>query len=456
MKVQKLIYLFLLIPLLHLSCNRVSVTDTCNKADSLYVQGIEYERVAEVEKAVVCYRKGIAILESEKCDIQLHSQVELQLADLLLMHTYYDRASHIYRKALSLAQEGDNPYLSSRSYRGIGKCMIFTDSPDSALYYVEQALSIVNDIDNTNEVTAVYNNLSAVYCDLGDYDKAIYYNDLSLLAGADSTTMGKNIANQAYLYLLTEQYDSAHYYAQICYDNFSNEYTQISALETLYSVAAHYESKDTAYYTSAYTAITNQLTTNSKTAAIADAELKLSEEFLQQQLDSNQSSHWILFGFVVLSVVGWLIVLPLARRRKSAVLDVASINSEEDENDVCAIVRRGEEYAKLFKESVAYNNMVDILDSRGYLPQPNQQEFFEAVSRNFAPFIEKVAKLSPQLTNEQFQMCCLALMGLTNQQCAACRNVGENAIRTQKSRIKSKMLQSIGDTELFDAIFSMK
>lgn len=375
---------------------------------------------------------------------------------MLLLHNYYDRASVIYANTLYHAQMIDSPYLSSRSLRGLGKCKIFKNNADSALYYIGQALLFVDDIDDNNEVAALYNNMSSVYCDLEQYDEAILYNNLSLFTNVDSTTMGKSVANQAYLYLMTEQYDSAKYYAELCYDNYSNQYTQISALETLYSIAIHYNSKDTADYTAAYTSITNHLTTNAKTAAIADAKLKLSEEFLRQQLDENKNSSWLLFWFVTLSLGGWIIVFFLTKRAQKGAISMDGLSPEEiEDRNIATIVSRGEEYAHLFKESVAYNNMFGILNKQDHLSQLDQKEFMEAITRIFAPFIDDISPLCT-LTNEQYIMCCFSLIGLSNQQCAAYRNVSENAVRTQKSRIKSKMMQSIGNSKLFDAIFSIK
>ncbi len=456
MKIQIISIIFLLLQLLHTSCNQYTVTEACYNADSLYVQGISYERFDSAEQAVTCYRRAMALIESNNCDPHLYIQIKLQLADLLLLHTYYERASVIYKNTLQEANEIEDLYLSSRSLRGIGKCMIFKNKADSALYYIKQALLFVDDIDDNKEVAALYNNMSSVYCDLEQYDEAIRYNNLSLHTGVDSTTMGKSIANQAYLYLMTEQYDSAKYYAQLCYDNYTNQYTQISALETLYTIAMHYNSKDTADYTAAYTTITSQLTTNAKTAAIADAEQKLSEEFLRKQLDNTRNSTWVLFALVALSVGGWVVVFFLTRgAQKSKFADPELSPDEIAERSIAAIVKRGEEYAHLFKESVAYNNMLAMLEKQDHLSQQEQQRFTEAVTRVFAPFIEDIHPLC-LLTTEQYVMCCFSLIGLTNQQCAACRNVSENAIRTQKSRIKSKMTQSVGDVKLFDAIFSTK
>ena len=49
-------------------------------------------------------------------------------------------------------------------------------------------------------------------------------------------------------------------------------------------------------------------------------------------------------------------------------------------------------------------------------------------------------KKHTKLTQDEAVLCCLVKCGLNTKECAVCKGVSLNAIRTQKSRIKSKLM----------------
>ena len=122
---------------------------------------------------------------------------------------------------------------------------------------------------------------------------------------------------------------------------------------------------------------------------------------------------------------------------------------QEDGEQIQIIIKRGELYAELFEQ------LIKTLKVKGNLLYNDQQVLMDAIAKTFEPYIEDLSKYV-NLTREECLLCCLAQLKLTNQQCAACKNVSENAIRTQKSRIKNKVLQTMKSEELFDAIFNNK
>jgi len=196
-----------------------------------------------------------------------------------------------------------------------------------------------------------------------------------------------------------------------------------------------------------------------KTVEIGDAELKLKQ---QQVIDAmNKKSavwlYWLLSAIVLINVL----IYSIYRRRKKLVERMMIRPSDpillqqEDGEQIQIIIKRGELYAELFKESLAYKQLIKTLKGKGNLLYNDQQVLMDAIAKTFEPYIEDLSKYV-NLTREECLLCCLAQLKLTNQQCAACKNVSENAIRTQKSRIKNKVLQTMKSEELFDAIFNNK
>ena len=68
-----------------------------------------------------------------------------------------------------------------------------------------------------------------------------------------------------------------------------------------------------------------------------------------------------------------------------------------------------------------------------------RQMVSQSIHKAFNEYIDALKKHT-KLTQDEAVLCCLVKCGLNTKECAVCKGVSLNAIRTQKSRIKSKLM----------------
>ena len=86
-------------------------------------------------------------------------------------------------------------------------------------------------------------------------------------------------------------------------------------------------------------------------------------------------------------------------------------------------------------------NMKSMIEmkSESVLSIDERQMVSQSIHKAFNEYIDALKKHT-KLTQDEAVLCCLVKCGLNTKECAVCKGVSLNAIRTQKSRIKSKLM----------------
>lgn len=453
---MKIDLLFILVLLISCS-NKKPSSAKISQAESLFQQGESLEKEGKADSAVIFYRKSLSLLD-ESDEYRLTATVYNRLGELLCHHRYYDRAIQLHKKAFEIADHITNKTSASQSLRGIGKCFIFKAQLDSTLYYMLKAYEMRQKINDQEELAAIYNNLSVIYSEMGMPGKAMEWNYKSMNTTEDRLTKYRNYSIRSSLFMQTGKYDSARYYSLLGLES-NDIYIHANCLRRLSEIARIAGSKDSLSYGRQFMVLMDSIEQLNKTVEISDAELKLEQ---QQAVDTlnKKSSAWFYWLLSILIFIN-LVIYSIYRRRKKRFNrrmikpSGPALPEQDNKEQVRIIIKRGELYAELFKESLAYNQLIRKLKTKDHLLYNEQEELMKALAKTFDPYMNDLSKFI-NLTREECLLCCLVQLKLTNQQCAACKNVSENAIRTQKSRIKSKVFQAMKSEELFDAIFNKK
>ena len=89
------------------------------------------------------------------------------------------------------------------------------------------------------------------------------------------------------------------------------------------------------------------------------------------------------------------------------------------------------------------------------LTAKEQKKFSEVVNTKYHVFIQYLQAFI-DMPEDDCLFCCLALAQFTTKECAFIRGVTNDAIRSQKTRIKKRLADSFASIELFEFIFSSK
>ena len=416
------------------------------KATRLYEYGIEIESF-QPDSAAYLYRRALS-LTSPNSDLSV--ALHLRLGNLLRTHHLYNRALEEHTIALKECMANDSTKYTARALREVGKDYLYKNSPDSALGYIKEALSLSEAASDTLEMTAAHNNLSVVYGELKDLEQATKHAYRAISLSKDSTLIYRTYSAIGKMFLLSGQYDSAYHYSR--QGSLSpNIYTRANSYKQLCEVAL--ETKNGALY---------EECVNS---------LNLANDSIEK---INRTEKTRYYRWIAVVIIGALLILFLyiqkrrsrdkawkaqveALRQKIETAhecDVGNIKGNMGESNIVArqvdnerkelqslIDKKGDVCALSFMRTKAYKNMKSMIEmkSESVLSIDERQMVSQSIHKAFNEYIDALKKHT-KLTQDEAVLCCLVKCGLNTKECAVCKGVSLNAIRTQKSRIKSKLM----------------
>ena len=176
-----------------------------------YYRGRVCADLNDALQAVEYYRKAIAASKGTKQYLLL-SNIYSQLGEALEYQNLYEEAIPAYRKAYDYTLLSGDSVTLSMPLRDMAAVFQQMNRPDSALYYYEKA-RVISSKTNHRIFLGILEEMSELYMEMGEYDKALAYLRYSLNDPyeRDHTPtyylLGK-------LYLLTGRLDSAFYYTK--------------------------------------------------------------------------------------------------------------------------------------------------------------------------------------------------------------------------------------------------
>ena len=175
-----------------------------------YYRGRVCADLNDALQAVEYYRKAIAASKETK-QFLLLSRIFSQMGGIYEYQNIYEEAIPFYRKAYEYKLLSGDSVTLSMPIRDIAGAYYELGQMDSALVYYQKAYAIALETRNRKRELGILVEISAVYQDLGDYEKVfeILYPSFQDSAGRNMSptyySLGKN-------YLLTGRLDSAAYW----------------------------------------------------------------------------------------------------------------------------------------------------------------------------------------------------------------------------------------------------
>lgn len=442
--------------------------DRRGEAFALYREGERLETVGNLDSAVAVYLKA-ADLSANIEDTGLRSTIYNHLGDLLLMHGAYDRAMQAHKRAKESAKRLPDKSFLSRAYRGIGKNYYLRADMKEALRYFLLAQGLEEYIADPEELSSVYNNLSGAYCELGKYEAALQCNTKAMSLTADSLKIYRNSAVRGRLYMLIHQYDSSLYYLYQA-SRSKDARIRISSYYKLSDIPVTGGLTDSMKYV--YLSLAEQL---SDSVDELNRSVQIVEAEHLHQLESLKSKEKmkLVLTIVVLVIIVMITMAYLYHRYRHKTHNYQKIikelntdkrvfseeqeqnNSEREKHIISIVIATGNSCAESFKRTSLYSKLKEKLavpDST-VLTYEEQDELRYLVFKEFDNYIRQISAVIQRLSPNDSLLCCLALLKLTTKECAFCRGVSSETIRSQRARIKKKIPKSFLENGLFDMIF---
>lgn len=405
------------------------------------------------DSAVVLYHQALKQL-GKAGSHELKGRIYNRLGDLLLEHNIYETAWDSYLQAQRASQKLTDKSNLSHAYRGMGKYHYLYKDSDSALFYFEKPLEFIDQIENREERSSVYNNLTTAYKQRNDLVKALTCNAKALSLTRDEVKRLRNYAVRGQLFALQEQYDSALLYLEQA-SRSEDKTVKASAYFKLADLPKEAGVTDSIKYR--YLQKAHRLSDSIENSVVSHQIDH--QEHIRITTDLKQQSHTRLIVaiticvavVVLLSIVVFLFYRRHLKRRHEQLFahkwEKQEARAQENENrelQIIEIIRKaGERCSRDFKASTTYGEWYPkITSGKEPLSYEEQKQFQTIVTKEFDPYLQQLSSVVPLTGNDAF-LCALIQLGFSTRECAACRGISSETIRSQRTRIRKKIPQNL-------------
>ena len=443
-----------LLSILLVSCNHYHF----EKAEILYNNGLEKERQEMPDSAIMLYHEALKQLGNSSNN-ELKGRIYNQIGDLLLKHNIYETAWESYCQAQNVSKNLNDKSNLSHAYRGIGKYHFLYKDRDSALFYFEKPLRFFNNIHNREEQSSVYNNLASAYKQKNDIQTALKYNAKALVLTDNLVKRQRNYAVRGQLFAQQMQYDSALFYLKE-----ASHSQEMSVKASAYFKLAELpkESGKNDALRSDYLQEAYQLSDSIENKAVSHQIDRQEHIRITSTLKEENHTRLILSIIIsiivvlLISVVIFVVYRKYLKRRHEQIFahkwERQEARAQENENrelHIIEIIRKaGELCSKNFKNSNEYPLLHKKINSdKESLSYEEQKKFQTIILKEFDTYLQQLSSIVPLTDNDAF-LCGLLQLGFSTKECAACRGISSETIRSQRTRIKKKIPQNFLDRGL--------
>lgn len=380
------------------------------------------------------------------------SDICLDLSDLYshpILNKDYAKAIEYAHKAIQSDKSGAN---KSRALHDIGIYYAFLSENDSAVAYLDKAIA------HTPTNSPYYTTFALNYANLpvSDFNRSIKYLD-----NIDSESLGKLIT-KGFLYLNQNRIDSATLYLRQSNNLYNsnpekysiNTYNSLRMLSNCIGYAKSgkvFPGKGTEINDS----ISERISLNKKIESeTAEKNAALEVKLLESK--SQTKNVWIV-ALTLMLVAGGLFAwifwnskkkyihlqkeIELLRRKQIAI--EADEERPDDEVPFEIIMKRADICISRFRATGTLNLIqkgeLAYDDNKSYLPLKDRSVIRQSLLECFADFIIDMRIDSGKMTMDDIVTALLSVMRTPNSAIAACLGVSDSAVRTRKTRLKSRM-----------------
>lgn len=431
-----------------------------------YEEGLRYEEREELAAALKAFLKAVDSLE-DSTDRTFYAKACNKLSEMFFKHSYYERAMDTSKRVLDEAERLSDKTELSRAYRGIGKIHYIKGDWKQALQYFQQAQELEAQVNDFEEIASIYNNLSNTYCEMEEYKKALDCNTKVLILTKDSLKLHRNLSVRGRIYTHLCRYDSALYY--ILQASLSPD-IRVRASSYYKLVDMPVESGMTDSMRFVYLSKAKMLSDSIENPRHSRSIIEGEHQYQINALKNKELTKWtivIITIIVLASVVGLYFYLRFKQKIVKYEHLIAKLNdghhklnkiheqsnAEHDHMLVSLINNIGKSCADNFMSKPIYTNLQTLLKENRMLNYEEQEKLIHETFLIFNSYLKQLKLITDRLSDNDLFLCCLLLLDFNTRECALCRGVSNETIRSQRTRIKKKIPQNLLKAGLMKAYF---
>ena len=427
-------------------------------ARELFDLAKEHENNAEIELAMATYKQTIDAAKSEG-DTTLLGLAQQYMGMLLLEQWSFDEAINMLSESAMTTK--DNPTMLSYTNAAIGRAYFIMDSTDKSIQYFKDAVGYAEQSGDNDVISVAYQNIGALYQEIGIYNQALDYMRLSLKYNNEEKEIPRYHLNLAYIFSNMNENDSCSYYENLLKNEIDSIEDQAMKTSIYYFLAKR--AMDENDYESAYHYYKN----------FAEMDIEMLEERLQQNVLEIQKKYdyekvqneynvkllrkhrLLMSSLFVTLITGMLLYIQTKinlRKRKEELKMKDEILKFENEvlrlNEIKDDYKRNLEWKYMLVYSMTLmdrnksnsESHYKMIKGRIY---HNSETAFDAILKIFNEehpgLAEQIKEKYPTLSDTEYKVCLMALTPFTSQETADILGKSINTVNKARTNIRKKL-----------------
>lgn len=449
---MKRFYIILILSTLFFSCKK------SHTAREFFDLACGYENEGETELAMTTYRQALDAARNES-DTALIGLVQQYMGMLLLQQYSFDEAIEMLHQ--SAATTKDDPVMISYSNAGIGRAYFIIDSIDKSIQYFKDAVYHAEQSADSNVMSVAYQNIGAIYNEIGNYDDALNYIRLSLKYNNEEKEFPRYHLNLAYIFLDMKINDSSSYYENILkqeLDSINDKTLKVAINHFLYNKALADNNIDSAFhYYKNFAEMDIEMLEERLQQNVLEIQKKYDYEKVQNEYNVKllRKHRLLMSSLFVTLITGMLLYIQTKinlRKRKEELKMKDEILKFENEvlrlNEIKDDYKRNLEWKYMLVYSMTLmdrnksnsESHYKMIKGRIY---HNSETAFDAILKIFNEehpgLAEQIKEKYPTLSDTEYKVCLMALTPFTSQETADILGKSINTVNKARTNIRKKL-----------------
>lgn len=442
-----------------------ATNDSFRLSQSLYYKGKIYQQKKFLIQAVECYDKARKHVGQNNIVVQF--LLNQDMGKIYHFKMMREEEKEAKENALRCAKLLNDSLLIGKSLIDLSRYYNITDSLSISKEYLNQALFIMP-ASCFSELALIQAELSKIHLSTHLPDSALHFINQAISMEKDSMILYDYYNLKADAFYKLAHNDSAKYYFMRSLQSHSLR-TKITTYYDLFKLEEKYGNKNMALsYLKAHVQYRDSLDEDRKEAFVdrlQNIEAYKREKRNARMISKELSQNKILFYRVVIGafiIIFFFIILFYKTQKKKRKLEQEV--KEEEEKNMLALIKQKEIENKLLKEqeerekeeirllnlTVNYYKRLNAITVPILLKSQNKQgamhlkeEEWEIIIKNtdacFNQFTTRIKTQFPQLTDEEVRLCCLIKMEISISLLSEIYHIAKTSISRKKVRLKEKM-----------------
>ena len=414
--------------------------------------------------------------------------------DLAVIHAKLEnkkQALFFFTKILETCKLKKDTINLIKVYNNLG-LLLLQDNLDSAIYYFQTSLIMLNGVENNNTSVYLNTNLGRAYLMKNDYQKSIHFFAKALqethnnIAPKTKAWVFQSVADY---YLRTALIDSSIFYAKESLKLLESEQYTFSykdALKVLYKAyLADSNYKLASQYFEIYDVTRDSLNIAQK--AVNAEKIKLEQEYYVKDKkrnleESKRNTKYLILGFslVLILLLIFILLIKYKNKLRQSKLENELVKAKKEELDIRLELKNKVLIAKAMKEINRTEFIQDILTDlkeikikavkketqqaisfiQKRLEKDSDSNIWEEFELSFEQvherFYNNLDEKHPELTSKDKRLCALLVLNLTSKEIAQITGQDYKSVENSRTRLRKKLELTNTKTDLISYLNDLK